>query len=120
MVKDIYLGVLDSGIEELFSWNGLLFFEADDGVHGNEVWKSDGTSAGTVMVRDIHEGAGCSNGYGYTSWRRNFTALVNDASGDKDRDGFTNLQEYKAGTDPGNPASKPKRAFPWMSIVLAD
>lgn len=46
--------------------------------------------------------------------------IVNDATGDKDRDGFTNLQEYKAGTDPANPASRPKRAMPWIPALLDD
>jgi ELWxxDGT repeat protein len=37
--------------------NGLLFFVANDGVHGDELWRSDGTPAGTVMVRDIRPGS---------------------------------------------------------------
>jgi ELWxxDGT repeat protein len=30
-----------------------LFFSADDGTHGRALWESDGTTAGTVLVKDI-------------------------------------------------------------------
>jgi ELWxxDGT repeat protein len=36
---------------------GTLYFTARDGIHGGELWKSDGTETGTVMVKDINPGS---------------------------------------------------------------
>ena len=33
--------------------NGTLYFNANDGIHGTQVWKSDGTAAGTAMLTDF-------------------------------------------------------------------
>lgn len=47
-------------IEDLTNVNGLIFFTAVDygasDVHGRELWKSDGTEAGTTLVADITPG----------------------------------------------------------------
>src|SRR5205807_706096 len=37
----------------LASINRTLFFAATDGSHGQELWRSDGTPDGTVLVKDI-------------------------------------------------------------------
>ncbi len=59
MVKDINETVRpgfpddSSNPMHLTAVGNLLFFTADDGEHGRELWKSDGTEDGTVMVEDI-------------------------------------------------------------------
>src|SRR5205085_5809009 len=36
--------------------NGTMYFAATDAAHGRELWKTDGTPAGTVMVADLKPG----------------------------------------------------------------
>ena len=38
--------------------SSTLFFLTDDGVHGWELWKSDGTENGTMLVKDINPNGG--------------------------------------------------------------
>jgi ELWxxDGT repeat protein len=54
-------GSASSSPANLTNVNGLLYFTADDGVHGVELWESDGTAAGTKLVRDIYPGGTGSN-----------------------------------------------------------
>ena len=51
-------------------FNNNFYFLADDGTNGNELWKSDGTASGTVMVKDINSGSG-------SSWPGQFVVLGN-------------------------------------------
>ncbi|MEL6334148.1 MAG: DUF4114 domain-containing protein [Cyanobacteria bacterium J06623_4] len=41
-------------------------FQAYDGDHGHELWVTDGTEAGTKLVKDIYEGWQYSNAFGFT------------------------------------------------------
>ena len=51
---------LDDDDNDNIAFNGGLLFKADDGTHDEELYKSDGTVAGTVLVKDINP-SGSSN-----------------------------------------------------------
>jgi ELWxxDGT repeat protein len=61
LVKDVtalgYSGYdLDTSTASL-AVGSTLYFEGNDGISGSELWKSDGTLGGTVLVSDIRPGA---------------------------------------------------------------
>jgi ELWxxDGT repeat protein len=47
-------------------WGGFVFV-ADDGVHGPEIWKTDGTAGGTSPLKDITPGSSGSSPFGLTA-----------------------------------------------------
>ncbi|WAC18789.1 hypothetical protein OVA24_16285 [Luteolibacter sp. SL250] len=61
--------------------DGVRYFTADDGVHGNELWRSDGTAEGTGMVKDFLPGKESSQPQSLTVFKGEvwFTAVHSHA-----------------------------------------
>jgi len=67
MVKDVYPGQTNgnpnsSGPAYLAVLGNKIFFGANDGKVGNELWETDGTAAGTKLFLDINPGFGGGGG----------------------------------------------------------
>ncbi|MBI5570044.1 MAG: DUF4347 domain-containing protein [Desulfomonile tiedjei] len=60
--------------------NGEVYFTGEDtgGLYGRELWKSNGTTAGTVMVKDIQTGAGSGSPHYLTPVNGSLYFAAND------------------------------------------
>ena len=57
LVSDVRPGSSSSYPDAFAIVGNELFFAANDGIHGEELWKTDGTVNGTVLVKDIRPGS---------------------------------------------------------------
>lgn len=105
-----------------FEVDGINYFSATDGVRGNELWATDGTTAGTYLVADITPGTSSSNprpianlngvlifaanvpGLGEELWRTDGTP-----------EGTTLVADIRTGSLSSSPA--PVRATPTSVVV---
>ncbi|MCX6208808.1 MAG: hypothetical protein NTZ59_04745 [Bacteroidetes bacterium] len=58
---DIYPGEKGSQPDGYTSYKGYVYFSANNPTYGRELWKTDGTAAGTSLVKDIYAGVLGSN-----------------------------------------------------------
>jgi len=112
LLKDINPGAASSNICYLLRIDNTLFFAATDGVNGMELWKSDGSTLGTVLVKDINAGiASSSIGYLTKVNRTLFFVANNGASGtelwktDGTLGGTVMVKDINPGSAGSNPSS---------------
>ena len=60
-----------------------FFFDADDGVHGRELWVSDGTSIGTTMLGDMESGDAIDWNSEITTWMNGVVFTTNGQQGNR-------------------------------------
>ncbi len=79
-----------------------LFFLADDGMHGVELWRSDGTQTGTAMVKDINPDAASAFVRSYADYDLGFLTAVNGTLFFLADDGASGMELWKSdGTESG-------------------
>jgi len=84
LVKDINPGTGNSSPGEIFVFGDHFYFKADDANdavdHGSELWKSDGTTSGTVLVKDIRVGSSNSGPFDFFILNNELFFTANDGS----------------------------------------
>lgn len=67
LVKDINTAPAHANPDNKYVLNGVMYFTATDNQHGTEIWKTDGTTANTVLLKDVLEGPSSSSPTLFTS-----------------------------------------------------
>ena len=117
LVKDIYPGETFPGLPAssnpgwLTEWNGVLIFSARDEEHGAELWTSDGTAAGTLLLKDMNPGE-ASGGVGWFTPTDDFiyfTSTTDEEGSELWRtDGTEDGTVLVADVEPGPGSSSPQ------------
>ncbi len=105
-------------ITEITKVGDVIFFAADDGVNGLELWKSDGSPSGTVLVKDINKGIYSSSLSGLTEYKGllYFSAFENINGqelwvSDGTADGTKILKNIRSNSLPRDKGSSPHNFF---------
>jgi ELWxxDGT repeat protein len=77
-LKDINNGNFGfSYASSAYEWNEKVFFLANDGVHGHELWITDGTTDGTKMVTELVEGSEGVSSIRYSTFQNKLIIAIN-------------------------------------------
>ncbi len=81
-VANINSGVAGSNPDNITQFGSKAIFTATTASGGNELWITDGTSSGTVLLKDINVGGGSSSPHDFVVLNGTAYFAANDGSGD--------------------------------------
>jgi ELWxxDGT repeat protein len=82
LLKNIDPDVINAqiGLSSSVEFNEYLYFSANNGTSGVELWKTDGTKAGTALVADLYPGADGSGPFDFNVFNGNLFFRAESAS----------------------------------------
>jgi ELWxxDGT repeat protein len=80
LIKDINPGTPSAQPNFLMESGGKLFFNADDGIHGRELWVEDRSGSGPALYRDLFPGSTGSDPIPLVSFKDQLYFFKNEAS----------------------------------------
>jgi len=107
LVKDIAPGTKTSRPGALTNLNGTLLFFADDATHGYELWRSDGTEGGTVLVADANPGHPGSGPFGAIAYAGLLWYAATDGTHGLEMWRSDGVTAAGGDLEPGSPGSVP-------------
>jgi len=115
LIKDISEGSSSSTSKwthfNLTSFNNIIYFAANDGVHGSELWETDGTTIGTKLVKDIRLGKESSSPSEFMQFGNQLFFSANDGSHGAEiwlSDGSNSGTQLIKDINPGGESSRPR------------
>lgn len=96
---------------ELATLGSALYFTLEDPSSGRELWRSDGTAAGTFLVKDVWPGPGSSSPRGLTTWQGRVWFSADDGLDGRElwsSNGTENGTRLVADLRPGPASSSPQ------------
>lgn len=101
----------NSNPSNLTTLNGKIYFSANNGIVGTELWASDGTESGTTLVKDIRPGttSTSSSPFGLFTFNSKFYFTANDGSSELWTSDGTELGTTKVDLMPSISGESPQR-----------
>ncbi len=113
-------GGLGSDPDNFVQVGSTMFFTADNGTAGTELWKTDGTTGGTTLVKDISPGSSSSYISQMMNWNNVLYFSASDGTNGEElwrSDGTTNGTYMVKDIYSGSSSSSPMQFVPFNGVL---